>query len=77
LYTDGVTDARDREDAMFGLARLEEAVGRAAAAGAESVTVAVLGIVQEFAAGAVQADDITILTLQHRPPAAEPRPAQG
>ncbi len=69
LYTDGVTDARDPADAMYGLERLEQAVGRAAAEGAEGVTLAVLHSVEEFAAGTAQADDITILTIQHRPPA--------
>ena len=68
LFTDGVTDARDLGDGMFGPERLQEAVARAAAGGADAVTVAVLDRVEGFAAGAAQADDITILTLQHRPP---------
>ena len=70
LFTDGVTDARDPADAMFGQERLQQAVGRAAAEGADAVTLAVLSSVEEFAAGAAQADDITILTLQHRRPRA-------
>lgn len=69
LFTDGVTDARDPSDGMFGQERLQEAVGSAAAEGAHAVTLAVLSVVEGFAAGAAQADDITILTLQHRPPA--------
>jgi sigma-B regulation protein RsbU (phosphoserine phosphatase) len=69
LFTDGVTDARDPGDAMFGQERLQEAVGSAASEGADAVTAAVLRLVEGFAAGAAQADDITILTLQHRPPA--------
>ena len=69
LFTDGVTDARDPGDEMFGPERLQEAVAGAAAEGAEAVTLAVLRLVEGFAAGAAQADDITILTLQHRPPA--------
>ncbi len=71
FYTDGVPEARDEGDEFFGPDRLVEAVAGAAAGGPGAVTETLLRVVRSFAGKAPQSDDITILTLQHRPPPGE------
>ena len=64
LYTDGVTEAENVSGEFYGTARLAAALRTAPdAAGAVS---AVLGDLQQFAAGAEQSDDITLLALRYR-----------
>jgi len=65
IYTDGVTDATDTGGAMFGTERLMDAVGAATEPDAYSLTRGVFSIVEEFARGAPQADDITVLTVRY------------
>jgi sigma-B regulation protein RsbU (phosphoserine phosphatase) len=67
LYTDGVSEALSEDGELFGPERLLEAVAGAAAGGAGAVTDALLHVVRRFAGTAAQSDDITILTLEHRP----------
>lgn len=62
LYTDGVTEALDTEGAFFGEDRLLAVTqGRHSAEGAVT---ALHTAVAEFAAGAAQADDITLLVIR-------------
>jgi sigma-B regulation protein RsbU (phosphoserine phosphatase) len=68
LYTDGVTEARDVAEEEFGEERLEAAV-RGCRGGAEETLCEVLRVVDEFAAGAPQHDDITILVAKVARPA--------
>jgi len=67
VYTDGVPEATDASNNMFGLDRMLEALNE----GAET-PVAVLKNVREavdaFAAGAEQFDDLTMLCLEYRGP---------
>jgi sigma-B regulation protein RsbU (phosphoserine phosphatase) len=66
LYTDGVTEALNGEEELFGNARMLNALNadleknRAI----QDYIPAMLGEIQKFADGADQADDITMLMLQ-------------
>ncbi|MBP0446092.1 SpoIIE family protein phosphatase [Roseomonas sp. SSH11] len=64
LFSDGVTEAEDGAEGFFGRERLAEILGRAGGAPAPMVVEAVLEAVHGFAAGAPQADDITVLVVR-------------
>jgi len=68
IYTDGVTEALDKAGALFGEAALESVLrGQGwGNAGAGAIVAAVATAVTAFAAGAEQADDITMLAV-HQP----------
>jgi sigma-B regulation protein RsbU (phosphoserine phosphatase) len=67
LFTDGVTEAANTGDEQFEEERLEATLQRLAAAGgqvtAEQIVAGVMADVEQFASGAPQADDITMLVL--------------
>jgi len=65
LYTDGVTEAMDAAEELFGDERLQRTLESAAGAPPDGMTAAVLSRVRDFAAGAPQSDDITILALRY------------
>jgi hypothetical protein len=58
LYTDGVTEAADRADGLFGEQRLEEVLAGHSTDSCGSIVDRVFAAVQRFADGAPQADDI-------------------
>jgi phosphoserine phosphatase RsbU/P len=60
LYSDGVTDARERRDKPFGEERLREALAQAPQ-GAAAVGEAILATVREHSSGRSQFDDITLV----------------
>ncbi|HEV3114787.1 MAG TPA: SpoIIE family protein phosphatase [Candidatus Binataceae bacterium] len=64
LYTDGVTEAEDRQNSFYGEARLEQVLASAPRTGAHAVVDFVREEVRHFAAGAEQADDITLLAVR-------------
>jgi serine phosphatase RsbU (regulator of sigma subunit) len=64
LYTDGVTDAADPGQSHFGEERLAACFEAGAGATATETVDRLLRTVHEFAAGAAQYDDITILALK-------------
>lgn len=66
LYTDGVTEAMDREEKMFQEARLEACLQRSQAAPLETLVNNVFNDVQEFSSGVEQSDDITCLALHYK-----------
>ena len=70
LYTDGVTEAMDAQDHLFSTARLEQTLQRLADQRPVHLLTKLVEDVQAFSSGAVQADDITLLALQYRQPAA-------
>jgi len=71
IVTDGVVDARNPVGEQFGRARLEAGLPRRqAAATAQAFVDALVADVYAFAAGAEPADDITVLALRWRGPAA-------
>jgi serine phosphatase RsbU (regulator of sigma subunit)/anti-sigma regulatory factor (Ser/Thr protein kinase) len=69
LYTDGVTEARNREDEHFGVGRLLATLDGAARE-ASALIEATLAAVDAFAGPVAQADDITLLALRFRGPTA-------
>ncbi len=66
LYTDGVTEAADAGREQFEDERLHDCLRAANGAGPEAVIRQVLEAVSTFAAGAPQADDITMLALRYQ-----------
>ena len=69
VFTDGVTEAMDQDGELFGEPRLEEFLAKADDSAAQNLTAAALQRIEEFAVGAEQADDITLLAyrLQESP----------
>jgi len=67
LFSDGITEAVDLTEEMYGIDRLRSLfVGRACAALDELQQVA-LASLREFTRGASQADDITLLLVRYQP----------
>jgi len=66
MFSDGVTEARNTAGDEYGYERLVDALQGAHGREAEQVLSTVLASVNEFAAGAPQADDITALVLRYR-----------
>lgn len=62
LYTDGISEARDREGRFFGVERLDEAAGSAVTA--EAGRRAVFEAVDRFSGGRPRVDDQTLLLLR-------------
>ena len=73
LYTDGVTEAQDPGQALFGEERLLAEVAGARAADARELVQAVLKAVHDFAHGDPPADDIAILAMRRLPRPEESR----
>jgi phosphoserine phosphatase RsbU/P len=67
LYSDGITEAFNRDDEFYGTTRLEQALDRVRGHSAAQIVAEVLADAAQFAAGAEQADDITCLVLRYRP----------
>jgi serine phosphatase RsbU (regulator of sigma subunit) len=63
-YTDGVTEAQDKAHALYSMARLERLLAAAPSSSAKTLVELVDGDVHKFAAGAEQADDITLLAVR-------------
>ncbi|MCL2029906.1 MAG: SpoIIE family protein phosphatase [Oscillospiraceae bacterium] len=71
LYTDGVTEAVNRENSLFSDPRLLETANRLVSDGSgglslQDFTVSVKREIDRFAEGAEQADDITMLVLRYK-----------
>ena len=64
LYTDGVTEAMDPDNAEFGMDRLQAVFAGGGPQSAEAANEAVFAAVREFTRGAQQSDDITCLTVR-------------
>ena len=63
LFTDGVTEAMDTADQLYSEDRLEKVLKQSDNT-PEKLTVAVLAAIEQFATGAEQADDITMLAFR-------------
>jgi len=63
-YTDGVTEAQDKNHALYSGARLNQLLASAPISSARAVVDFVRDDVHRFAAGAEQADDITLLAVR-------------
>ena len=66
LYSDGVTEAMDPDDEMFGVSRLRELLIGQHDAPLESLQKSILEGVRAFSRGASQADDITLLLARYQ-----------
>ncbi len=64
LYTDGVSEAANREGDMFRTSRLLENVLGQAGRSPQELMMSVIAGVESFSAGALQADDITCLVVR-------------
>jgi serine phosphatase RsbU (regulator of sigma subunit) len=65
IFTDGVSEASDAAQAVFGIERLAQVLRAAAPAGrAQDVLDALFNAVAAFAAGAEPSDDVTVLVLR-------------
>ena len=65
LYTDGIPEAMTKDRQMFGTERMLEALNAQPEADPETVLKNVRGAAAEFAGGAEQSDDITMLALNY------------
>lgn len=65
-YTDGVTEARNRDDTLYGEQRLREMVLTCFSKPAEHIVREIMESVKQFAVGVPQADDITLLTVRFK-----------
>jgi len=68
LYTDGVTEAEDRDRNLFGVGGLKEAIGRHRDGSLAELQAGILSAVERFAEGASQSDDITLLVVRYQRP---------
>lgn len=66
LYTDGVTEARDKEGKFFGEQRLVDALNKEEHASILDLNRAIKEEIAYFTKDAPQSDDITLLTLKYR-----------
>lgn len=64
IYTDGVTEAQNKDGALFGESLLLGALAKTAALSAKETVQFVNEEVERFAGGADQADDITVLSFE-------------
>jgi adenylate cyclase len=64
LFTDGVTEAHNREHALYSSERLASALAAAQVFEARRVVAAVIDDVSRFIGGAEQADDMTLLAVR-------------
>jgi serine phosphatase RsbU (regulator of sigma subunit) len=64
LYTDGVTDASNDHDELFGAQRLRDILAAQGGKRSEEIAQAILAAVNEFIAGGPQADDLTLLIIR-------------
>ena len=67
LYSDGVTEATRADGEMYEEERLVEALGGAFGQSAAQVLTGLLASVDDFVAGAEQADDISVVVVRRSP----------
>jgi sigma-B regulation protein RsbU (phosphoserine phosphatase) len=63
LYTDGIVEAMNGQEEIFGFERLLDTVNRAASMSAEELLQEILGKVNEFSGDAPQHDDLTLIVM--------------
>ena len=68
LYTDGVPEATNAGEELFGMDRTVEALNRAAEGSPKEILQAVHDAVDRFVGAAPQFDDLTMLCLEYRGP---------
>jgi serine phosphatase RsbU (regulator of sigma subunit) len=68
LFSDGVTEAMDPDEQLFGVPRLRDVLVGKTNMQLEEIQKTVLESVENFARGARQADDLTLLLVRYRAP---------
>ena len=63
LYTDGIVEAMNEKEEMFGFERLMELTQKARSMSAGALLKEIIKRVNEFAGGAAQHDDITVIVV--------------
>ncbi|MGB6900487.1 MAG: SpoIIE family protein phosphatase, partial [Candidatus Acidiferrum sp.] len=66
LFSDGVTEAMDPNEELFGVPRLREVLTGQTQCPLDQLQKCVLEAVENFARGASQADDLTLLIVRYR-----------
>ena len=66
IFSDGVTEAMDPEDELYGVGRLRAVLQGKTTLALDEIQKSVLESVENFARGARQADDLTILVVRFR-----------
>ena len=66
VYTDGVPEATDAGEEMFGTDRMLQALNREGNDTPREILSAVAGAVQDFVGSAPQFDDLTMMCLDYR-----------
>src|SRR5262249_34025581 len=66
LFSDGVTEAMDPEEELYGVGRLRAVLQGKTQLALDEIQKSVLESVENFARGARQADDLTILVVRVR-----------
>lgn len=69
LYTDGVTEAEDRDRNLFQEERLKEALGKRGDSSLKTLQDGILSAIEEFTVGASPSDDVTLLLVRYHGPA--------
>jgi sigma-B regulation protein RsbU (phosphoserine phosphatase) len=67
LFSDGVSEAMNQEEAFYGEERLLETLAELPGAAPEALVAHLMADVRRFADGAKQSDDITVLAARYRP----------
>jgi sigma-B regulation protein RsbU (phosphoserine phosphatase) len=71
LFSDGVTEAMDPAEELYGVPRLRELLNGRLECPLEDLQKCVLESVETFTRGASQADDLTLLIVRYRATAAD------
>jgi sigma-B regulation protein RsbU (phosphoserine phosphatase) len=74
LFSDGVSEAMNPDEELYGVPRLLEALSGAQDAPLEQIQSRILESVQNFSRGARQADDLTLLLVRYSAAAARAGP---
>ena len=64
VYSDGLTDAKNPHEEMFGEARLQEIIQRESPSGSRAVEQRFLKAIEDFTQGMPQTDDITFVVVE-------------
>jgi sigma-B regulation protein RsbU (phosphoserine phosphatase) len=65
LFSDGITEAADSNEDLFGAARLQEMLREHYESPLDDVKEAIIKAVEEFSVGTAQADDLTLLLVRY------------
>jgi serine phosphatase RsbU (regulator of sigma subunit) len=66
VYSDGLTDAENPREEMFGEERLREIIQREGPSGSHAVEHSFLKVIEDFTEGMAQTDDITFVVVEKR-----------